>query len=187
MITLVIGHIKTYLKYTRGLLNDYRVHAYQFALSGTRVRPCHIAPLIYHKAVFDISLAFENHSFLISCHILKPHDWYLEVTLIILLEIEICQAIECCIQRLFRYWHFISFNQRHSTYYSYLRWYWFMLGQRNHWRWIQCVGKSIMPRCCWILKDYNKIQALHICWISILILLWRTTKNWLLLSTNLNS
>ena len=28
LITLVIGHIKTYLKYTRGLLNDYRVHAY---------------------------------------------------------------------------------------------------------------------------------------------------------------
>ena len=144
-------------------------------------------PLIYHKAVFDISLTFENRNFLISCHILKFHDWYLEVTLIILLEIENCQAIECCIQRIFRYWHFINFNQRHSTYYSYLRWYWFMLGQRNHWRWIQCVGKSIMPRCCWILKEYNKIQALHICWISILILLWRTTKNWLLLSTNLNS
>ena len=49
LITLVIGHIKTYLKYTRGLLNDYRVHAYQFALSGTRVRPCHIAPLFITK------------------------------------------------------------------------------------------------------------------------------------------
>ena len=32
LITLVIGHIKTYLKYTRGLLNDYRVHAYRFEL-----------------------------------------------------------------------------------------------------------------------------------------------------------
>lgn len=58
LITLVIGHIKTYLKYTRGLLNDYRVNAYQFALSGTRVRPCHIVPLICHKALIDISLAF---------------------------------------------------------------------------------------------------------------------------------
>ena len=144
-------------------------------------------PLIYHKAVFDISLTFENRNFLISCHILKFHDWYLEVTLIILLEIENCQTIEWCIQRIIRYWNLISFNQRHSWYYSYLRWYWFMLGQRNHWGWIQCVGKSIMPRCCWILKDYNKIQALHICWISILILLWRTAENWLLLSTKLNS
>ena len=84
-----------------------------------------------------------------------------------MLEIEICQAIECCIEKIIRYWNFINFNQRHSTYYSYLRWYWFMLGQRNHWRWIQCVGKSIMPRCCWILENYDKIQVLYICRIRM--------------------
>ena len=24
-----------------------------------------------------------------------------------------------------------------------------------------------MPRCCWILENYDKIQVLHICWIRI--------------------
>ena len=132
----MIGHIKTYLKYTRGLLNDYRVNAYQFALSGTRVWPCHIVPLICHKALIDISLTFENRNFLISCHILKFHDWYLEVTLIIFLEIEICKTIEFCIQSIIRYWHFISFNQWHSAYYTNLRWYWFRFGQRKYRRWL---------------------------------------------------
>ena len=58
LITLVIGHIKTYLKYTRGLLNDYRVHAYRFSFPEISVWPCHVVLLICHKTVIDISLAF---------------------------------------------------------------------------------------------------------------------------------
>ena len=136
LIILVIGHIKTYLKYTRGLLNDYRVHAYWFELSEIWMRQWLVVHHTCHKTVFDINLTFENHRFLISWYIVKPHDWYLEVTLIIFLEIEICKTIEFCIQSIIRYWHFISFNQWHSAYYTNLRWYWFRFGQRKYRRWL---------------------------------------------------